>query len=149
MVTPAPGAEEQVIDRLWATIPPLWHQMRAHVRAVASERFGVNVLQFRVLRHIRAGTRSASDLAAALQTSRPAVSQCVDALVEKGLVARQRSAEDRRYVDLAVTRRGGEMLDTIFAENRRWMMRRLAALSPEELAHILAGMEALHAAFLP
>ncbi len=145
----AKASPEQVIDRLWEIVPPLWHQMRANVRAVASERFQISVLQFRVLRHIRAGTDSASELAAICQTSRPAVSQCIDALVAKGLVTRQRSTRDRRCQVLEVTPSGRELLDAVFAENRRWMMRRLAPLSSGELECILSGLRVLQSSFLP
>lgn len=139
---------QQAIDRVWEAIPPLWNSMRANVRAIASERFAISVQQFRLLRHIGRGVRSASELASLSQTSRPAVSQCVDALVEKGLVTRRQSVHDRRCVELEVTPSGREMLDAIFQENRRWMLQKLASLSPEEIDHIVVGMQVLKDTFI-
>ena len=150
MITSVSTPEEtlqQVTERVWETIPPLWNQMRDNVRAIASESFGISVPEFRVLRHIRRGVRSVCDLALASQTSRPAISQCVDALVEKGLVIRCPSTRDRRRVELALTPSGNEMLDAIFRENHRWMREKLASLSPEEMDRVLQGLRVLASAF--
>jgi DNA-binding MarR family transcriptional regulator len=140
-------ALQQAIDRIWEVIPPVWHRLRADVRSIASERFQISVQQFRLLRHIGRGIRSASELAALTGMSPPAVSQGVEALVEKGLVTRRQCAHDRRCNDLEVTPQGRETLDAIFAENRRWMVQRLASLSREDLACIVAAMRALEVAF--
>jgi len=146
-VLPSDEALQQAIDRIWEVIPPVWHRMRANVRGIASERFQISVQQFRLLRHIGRGIRSASELATLTQMSHPAVSQGVEALVEKGLVTRRQCSHDRRCNDLEVTPNGRETLDAIFAENRRWMTQRLASLSHEDLAHILAAMQALKNTF--
>ena len=150
MLSPASTSEEtlqQAIDRLWETVPPVWNQIRGNVRAIARDRYHISVQQFRVLRHIRKGVRSSSQLAFACQTSRPAISQCVDALVGKGLVTRRQSTRDRRYVELELTPGGSDMLDAIFEENRRWMRQKLASQSPEEMGSILVGLQALKNAF--
>ena len=140
-------ALQRAVDRVWETIPPLWNQIRANVRSIASERYGISVQQFRILRHIWRGVGSVSELASVSQTSRPAISQCVDALVEKGLATRRRSTQDRRYVELQVTQSGSDMLHAIFEENRRWMMEKLASLGPKKVEHILLGLRALGSAF--
>ncbi len=150
MLSPVPAAEEtmqQAIDRLWETVPWVWSQIRANVRAIARERYGISVQQFRVLRHICRGVHSASELALACQTSRPAISQCVEALVGKGLVTRRQSTRDRRYVELELTPGGSAMLDAIFDENRRWLRQKLGSQSPEAIGNILVGMQALKNAF--
>ncbi len=149
-MAPAPAsaqAQQQVVDRLWEIVPPLWHRMRANVRGIASERYQVSVPQFRILRHIGRGVRSARELASLTQTSPPAVSQCVEALAEKGLVTRRQSAHDRRCVELELTPSGRELLDAVFAESRHWLEQQLAALSPAEMEHVLHGMAALKKAF--
>ena len=68
------------------------------------------------------GFTSVSELAAIRQISRPAISQAVDVLVEKGLISRQQEAEDRRFVHLLLTPNGEALLNKIFQENRAWMM---------------------------
>jgi DNA-binding MarR family transcriptional regulator len=118
------------------------------VRGIASAKFDINVQQFHILRQIRRGICSASELASANQISRPAISQAIDALVEKGLVTRRQSAQDRRYVVLELTPSGADVLDAIFQENHGWMAQKLATLSPEELDHITPGLAALRKAFV-
>ncbi|NLG50720.1 MAG: MarR family transcriptional regulator [Chloroflexi bacterium] len=141
-------ALQQAIDRFWETIPQLWNQIRANVRAIAAEEFCISVQQFHVLRYVRRGFGSVSELASVTQLSRPAMSQAVNALVEKGLLTRRQSAQDRRYVELELTPAGEDMLSTIYAENRRWMMEKLSVLEPDELEDIPLGLKALRKAFL-
>ena len=139
---------QQVIDRFWETIPPVWSQIRANVRAIAAERYGISVQQFHILRYVRRGIHLASELASVTQLSRPAISQAVDVLVEKGLITRHTSARDRRCIELELTESGTDMLNAIFAENHRWMMQKMASLSPEELDNILLGMKAIKKTFI-
>ena len=89
---------QKAIDRFWETIPPVWNQVRNNLRSIAAEKFEISVEQFHILRHIRKGITSVSELADVKQISRPAISQAVDVLVEKGLISRQQDADDRRFV---------------------------------------------------
>ena len=134
---------EQAIDRFWETIPPLWSFVRSQIRATATGSFDITVEQFHVLRHVRRGQSSVSDLATAKKISRPAISQAVDVLVKKGLLTRIQSASDRRYVELALTKEGGSLLDAVFKETRGWMKGQMDKLSADELDTIAKAMEAL------
>jgi DNA-binding MarR family transcriptional regulator len=134
---------EQTLDRFWETIPPLWGYIRAHIRAVATENFDISVEQFHILRYIRRGHNSVSGLADARNISRPAISQGVDALVNKGLVTRTQSKEDRRYVELKLTPEGNALLDNVFQNTREWMKESLEVFSQEELEQAMRGMEVL------
>ena len=134
---------QQTMDRFWETIPPVWNAVRSHVRSIAQEQFDITVEQFHVLRHIRRKVDSISALAALGRISRPAISQGVDALVHKGLVTRQQSSRDRRYVKLELTAQGNALLDAVFASNREWMKTRLAALPSAELETIILGLTSL------
>jgi len=136
-------SQEQAIDRFWETIPPLWGTIRQHIRADATGRFDISVEQFHVLRFVRRGTNSISDLAAAKNISRPAISQAVDTLVNKGLLTRTQSTEDRRFVELTLTESGNALLDTVFKETRRWMKELMNDLSNEELDNIASAMASL------
>src|SRR5512143_1064364 len=121
------------IDRFWETVPPLWNFVRSHIRATATTKFDITVEQFHVLRHVRRGIASMSELATAKNISRPAISQAVDLLVNKGLLTRVQSTQDRRYVELALTDEGNALLDTVFKETRGWMKQRMHALTAQEL----------------
>ena len=135
--------QERAIDRFWETIPPLWSTIRAHIRAEATSQFDISVEQFHVLRHVRRGTNSISDLATAKNISRPAISQAVDLLVNKGLLTRTQSTEDRRFVELKLTDSGNALLDTVFKETRAWMKELMSDMTNEELDTVAKAMEAL------
>ncbi len=138
---------QQTIDRFWESVPPTWNRIRTNVRGIASERFGVTVEQFHILRHIRKGVASVSELAEAKGTSRPAISQAVDVLAGKGLVSRRQDAADRRIVRLELTEEGSGLLSAIFRENRAWMAEKLSVLTPEQMTQIIAALDALKSAF--
>jgi DNA-binding MarR family transcriptional regulator len=137
----------QAIDQFWDTVPRVWNLIRSHVRAIAAEQFGISVEQFHVLRHIRQGLTSVKDIAEARQISRPAISQAAEILVEKGLITRREEAGDRRFVHLALTPTGDELLNQIFQQNRAWMREKMAALSAEELELITEGLRLLKVSF--
>src|SRR5512143_1719876 len=115
---PATETTEQALDPFWETVPPLWGQVRAHIRATAIEKFPISIEQFQILRLIRRGHGSVSELADAKNISRPAVSQGVDALVNKGLLTRTPDADDRRHLQLALTKTGNALLDAVFDDTR-------------------------------
>ena len=131
---------DQAIDRFWETMPPLWNSVRSHIRATATTQFDITVEQFHVLRHVRRGI-SMSELANVKRISRSAISQAVDILVNKGLLTRVQSTQDRRYVKLALTNEGNHLLDTVFNETREWMKERMLTLTVQELTTIASAME--------
>lgn len=133
---------EQALDGFWETIPPLWNYVRSFIRTTATSNFDITVEQFHVLRFVRKGM-SISELAIAKNISRPAISQAVDVLVEKGLLNRTQCTSDRRYVELTLTKKGNALLDTVFSETRVWMKERMNKLSDEELKVIAKAMPAL------
>ena len=65
------------MDRIWETIPPFWGLVRNNLRSIASEKFEISVEQFHILRYIRRGLTSVSELAEVKRISRPAISQAV------------------------------------------------------------------------
>jgi len=140
-MTSSEKLRDQAVDRFWETVPPLWGTVRSHIRAMATAKFDISVEQFHVLRYVRRGTDSMSELATAKNISRPAISQAVDVLVKKGLLTRVQSTEDRRYVDLALTDAGNNLLDTVFQETRKWMKESMCTMSADELETIAKAME--------
>jgi len=142
-MTASDHLRNQAIDRFWETIPPLWGMIRTHIRAEATKNFDISVEQFHILRHVRRGTGSISELATAKNISRPAISQAVEVLVKKGLLTRVQSTRDRRFVELALTDAGNKLLDTVFQETRAWMKERMSPLSLDELETVAKAMGAL------
>jgi len=150
MDTPAISSDallRQATDRFWETIPPVWHRIRSNLQEIITEYSDITVEQFHILRHIHQGSHSTSQLADEKQISRPAISQIVDTLVGKGLITRQQSLEDRRFVQLGLSAAGTGLLHAIFEKNRVWMMGVLSALSAEELDRLLDAMQTLHQVF--
>jgi len=137
----------QAFDQFWESVPAVWNIIRGNLRAIASEQFDISVEQFHVLRLIRKGLTSVSKIAEARLISRPAASQTVDGLVEKGLITRRQAAGDRRFVHLALTPTGEDLLGQIFRQNRAWMMEKMASLSEDDLAAIQTGLLRLKSIF--
>lgn len=141
------GRLEEVITRIWETLPPVWHIVRRNVRGYASDDYGLTVEQFYVLRHIRRGVRTARELATARGISSSAISQSVEVLVEKNLISRSSNPSDRRYVYLDLTEKGSQALNDIFQKNHAWMNQKLAALSENEIETVLQAMNILNKNF--
>jgi DNA-binding MarR family transcriptional regulator len=133
---------QQTVETFWETFPPFWHRVRAHIRQSA-EQHEISVEQFHILRHIRRGQCSVSELADAKNISRSAVSQGVDALVNKGTILRATNANDRRHIQLTLTDSGNALLDSIFEDTRQWMMQTLTPLSDDELQMLTQVMDFL------
>ena len=134
---------DRAVDRFWETVPPLWNTVRSHIRAAATANFDITVEQFHILRFVRKGSESLSELARAKNISRPAMSQAVEVLVKKGLLTRIQSTQDRRYVELALTEAGNHLLDTVFQDTREWMKERMQRLTSVEVETIAKAMDAM------
>jgi len=135
------------IDRFWESIPSTWHAVKKHVRATAAEKFGITIEQFHILRHMRKGIGSVSELAEVKQISRSAISQALDTLVDRGFITRRQDREDRRHIHLELTPAGNDLLDAVFQENRAWMASKMTGLTPEELNMLLEAMDLLNRTF--
>jgi DNA-binding MarR family transcriptional regulator len=135
------------IEAFWGTIPPVWNRIKGNIRTIAVENYDISVEQFHILRHIRKGLASVSELAQVQQISRSAISQAVDVLVERGLVCRRQNARDRRNIPLELTGSGNTLLDAILKKNRAWMKSQMTALSAQELTTIRRAMEILKKTF--
>ena len=134
---------QETAVRFWEAIPPFWHQVRAHIRQVASESFGISVEQFQILRHVHQGVASVSELAEVKHISRPAISQAVELLVQDGLILRRQSTQDRRFVQLELTEKGELLLKGIFDNTHQWLVDKFSLLSEGELTDLHQGFEAI------
>jgi DNA-binding MarR family transcriptional regulator len=136
------------IDAFWSSIPPVWNQIKGNIRDIAVENYGISVEQFHILRHIRRGITSVSELAQVKQISRSAISQAVDMLVERGLICRLQNARDRRNIPLELTDSGNQLLDTISEKNRAWMKSQMESLTAQELETLTSALEILARTFI-
>jgi len=83
---------------------------RALERAAAAR--DLTLAQFRVLVLVAAGDERSSLLAERLAVAKPTITAVVDGLVERGFVAREAVAGDRRSIRVALTPAGVAALDT-------------------------------------
>lgn len=135
---------QRAVDKFWEAIPPAWHAVRAYIRETATQDFDITVEQFHILRHVSKGLGTVSELAEAKQISRPAISQAVEVLVQKGLLRRLPKSQDRRFVKLELTEEGAALLAAVFNRSRQWMMEKFAQLSEEELSNLMQAFQTLH-----
>jgi DNA-binding MarR family transcriptional regulator len=134
---------KHAVDVFWETYPPLWRMIQAHIREVAVEQFNISVEQFHILRHIRRGRNSVSELAEVRDISRPAISQSVDLLVTRGLIFRTTDLQDRRHIKLDLTADGNALLDAIFGNTRQWMVEKFDQLNAYEIQAFIFSMDSL------
>jgi DNA-binding MarR family transcriptional regulator len=83
------------------------------------------------------------ELAAEEGISPPAMSGHVDRLEKAGLLARERSADDRRRVGLRLTEEGERLMRRIRARRTTWLADRLRTLDEPALASIERALPAL------
>jgi DNA-binding MarR family transcriptional regulator len=141
-------ALRESVDAVLETLPQVWDCIRSNLRAAATKGFGITLEQFHVLRHIKRGFSSVAELAEAKQVSRSAVSQAVDALVDKGLVTREEESGDRRCVRLGLTELARSAMEANYEANRLWMRDTMASLTREELKLLAQAMGILKTTFL-
>lgn len=117
-----------------------WERIRTLVyddnrRREVSSSLGLSWVKIKALRRLLAGPMAMRDLAQALVTDKPYVTQIVDALEERGLVTRSVDARDRRCRIAALTEAGRET-----ALRSEEMLTRppavLASLSASDLAEL-------------
>ena len=99
----------------------------------------LTVAQYNVLRILRGShpTRlTSSDVGERMIARDPDVTRLVDRLVKRGLVARVRSRQDRRVVEVGVTEKGFAVLDELDAHVQKMPKALLGHLGPKRLRQL-------------
>lgn len=123
--------QQEVYLNLWRTYDRL--------RILEDELFGRHDLtaqQYNALRVLRAAHPEAMPtltLAAKLVSRAPDITRLLDKLKERGLIDRERRAENRRVVRIGITDAGILVLDELAAEVRDCHMRQLSHLRASEM----------------
>lgn len=86
---------------------------------------------------------SQRDLAERLRLEKSTVSRLVAGLERRGLVARERNPENRRFYQLRLTRHGHAAAAALAVTYRRWHAEVLAAMTPAERDALAVGLTAL------
>jgi DNA-binding MarR family transcriptional regulator len=107
----------------------------------------LSVLQVRVLLTVdRYQQVNLSELATALQLSRPFASRLVTRLVDDGLLLRRTHRDDRRQLLLKLSARGHRALDRLRSARQSGIREVLAAMSADDRAALTTGMASFAAA---
>jgi DNA-binding MarR family transcriptional regulator len=124
--------QQEVFLNLWRT----YDRLRAFEDELFS-RHDLTAQQYNALRLLRAASTERMPtlaLAARLISRAPDITRLVDKLVQRGLVERERPADNRRVVNVGITAGGIELLDQLAREVRACHERQLGHLSPREMA---------------
>jgi DNA-binding MarR family transcriptional regulator len=146
-VANAQGADaEQLATRAMDGLRRIVHALRAGTSA--SERaVGLSGAQLFVLRQLRAASeQSLGDLARRTRTTQSSVSEVVARLVQRGLVARESSAHDRRRAVLTLTPAGATLLESAPETVQDRLVRGFAHLDPVSQQMLARTLEAWLAA---
>src|SRR5246500_592961 len=123
----------QGTDHVWLV---MMKAMRALTRYAAAgiEETGLGLSDFGVLEVLlHKGPLPVNTIGPIVDLTAGSISIAVDRLVQKGLVSRVESAEDRRVRIVALTPRGKSLIDSAFRRHTGQMKRVFSELSPEEL----------------
>lgn len=135
-------------EEIWNVMHLVWHSVRAQTHREVIDGLRLTMGQFHILRRISLGKKSVSELASSGKVSLPAISRQVDGLVNKGLVKRERDANDRRTLNLELTDLGKKMMDTLNEKTVEWISQKLKILSESELKAMITGLNHLSTAFM-
>jgi DNA-binding MarR family transcriptional regulator len=80
----------------------------------------------------RNGEMSIGDLAASEKVQPPSMTRTVNALCERGLVARTARPDDKRIVVIDLTQDAQKVLENSRRRKEAWLNRQLAELTPAE-----------------
>jgi DNA-binding MarR family transcriptional regulator len=120
---PFPQPEVKMDLRLWVRLLACAHAAEQRVKVKIKERFGINQTQFNLLSQldrlpdgIRAGELSRRTIVTGSN-----VTAVVDDLVDRGLVKRAVSPEDRRAAVIQITPKGQAAFDRWAPEHAEWI----------------------------
>jgi DNA-binding MarR family transcriptional regulator len=116
-------------------------------RSLAAAGEDITLPQYRVLILIaRRGPQRALDLAEALDVSQSTITRMCDRLGRKGLVDRERPADNRRTVITTITPSGRHLVDAVIRRRRREISAILAKMTPRAQEALVPALHAFAAA---
>jgi DNA-binding MarR family transcriptional regulator len=110
-------------------------------------RHSLSLVHLNVLTALEAeGPLAMKRLAEAMDVSDASATGIVDRMEKRGLVERRHGTEDRRVVLVYATPAGEQVFSDMAAHRRGMLSKVLAELNGDEMAALLIGMRAIHAA---
>ena len=140
------NSSAQLALELLNTVPKIMQTIRTEMRH--SRGSDLSVPQFRVLAHLRKHPGvSLVETADHLGLTSPSMVSLIDALENKGLVARGAAADDRRKIALRLTQSGEIWFDAAFQAAQNSLAARLVHFTSADLDLLLCAFEILGAEF--
>lgn len=128
---------EAYIQDLWNTIMRIMRKLRSST--LTEEDIELSPPQGLMLMELsRSGPLSMSELSQRLEVNQGVATRMVDRLLEKGLLERQRSSDDRRVVMVSASEKGTKITLRLEEENQDMMKELLQPVSREEREVLLA-----------
>ena len=110
--------------------------------------FNLTPQQYNVLRLLQAhqpGSLQTLQLASRLVSRAPDITRMLDKLNQRGLIVRQRLADNRRVVEVSITDQGLQLLDEISGRLAQCHARQLGHMPAEDLQQLEALLRAARA----
>lgn len=110
----------------------VFRQLRQEINEVYNSELSTN--EFMVLRMlVDSGRQRSTDLSKYLQVSASHITAVTDLLLSKGYIARKRSENDRRIIDIELTKEGQDIFNVIQEKNERISLSGLSTLQIKKL----------------
>lgn len=139
---PAPHLRDALVDELTAVTPERHMHLMRHWPGGR-----LSLVHFNVLFLLSGeGPLPMNRLAELLDVSQASATGIVDRMEQRGLVTRERDAEDRRVVRVVLTTQGQALIATVADERRDKLVCLLEMLADDDAAALLQGLRAMRRA---
>ena len=140
-------AAKQNLERELLEEMTAWSPRDRHGAFKNWHRHALSLVHLNVLTALEAeGPLPMSRLADAMDVSDASATGIVDRMEKRGLVERHHGTDDRRVVVVHPTEAGAQVFLDMATHRRSMLSRVLTELTEEEMASLLVGMRAIHAA---
>lgn len=145
--TARPAVDRQALERELLDEMTSWSPRDRGGVFKSWHRHALSLVHLNVLTALESeGPLSMRRLAEAMDVSDASATGIVDRMEKRGLVERGHDTDDRRVVLVHATDAGRQVFTDIAAHRRAALSKVLGELTPEEMAGLLIGMRAIHAA---
>jgi DNA-binding MarR family transcriptional regulator len=143
----SPGLDRAAIERELIDEMTSWSTRERGPAFKNWHRNALSLVHLNVITALEAeGAMSMRRLAEALDVADASATGIVDRMEKRGLVERRHDTEDRRVVLVDLTDEGRAVFSRMIEHRRAGLVRILGELADDEVAALLKGMRAIHAA---
>jgi DNA-binding MarR family transcriptional regulator len=131
--------------RLWLRLLSATNLISTEIRRNLRQSFNVTLPQFDLLSQLERepnGLRL-GELSQRMMVTNGNVTGLVDKLVEQGFVVREASPEDRRAMNVRMTKAGAAMFAVMARAHEGWMTQLLAGVPPDVRASLMRELDVL------